>query len=135
MIIRSLVFTLLLFSLTNAAAVTDWNISGSNTLRASVYEVNGAANGSPYPFTGDMFFDELSLYFSKDDSEYKSWQGEITGLYNVNDDYRSQDFGLVPERINLTRENGESSLPFRAEVGDFFAYYSFLTSQRSLKGV
>lgn len=113
----------------------DWSVTGSNTLRGTVYDAHGAGSGSPYPFEGDMYFDELTMFFNKQDSEYSNWRGEITGLYNVNDDYRTGDFGLVPERINLTRESGESGLPFRAEVGDYFAYYSFLTLQRSLKGV
>ncbi len=120
---------------TAVAQAADWSIDGSNTLRGSVYDASGAGSGSPYPFEGDMYFDEISIFFDKRESPYSSWEGEFTGLYNVNDDYRSGDFGMVPERMNLTRENGEGALPYRAEVGDFFAYYSFMTMQRSLKGV
>lgn len=59
--------------------------------------------------------------------------GQISGVIN-DDDYRSRFDGVVPERLNLTRENGDSRLPYRLEVGDYFSYYSFLTLQRSLKG-
>ena len=111
-----------------------WNIQGTNTLRGSVYTVEGAGAGSPFPDEGDMFFDEFNIYFDKTNSAYSHTRGEISGLYNLNDDYRSPDFGVVPERISLIHESGEGSLPFRAEFGDHFAYYSYLTLQRSLKG-
>lgn len=117
------------------ASADDWNISGTNTLRGSLYDASGTGSGSPYPSEGDMYYDEISLYFNREDSPYASWDGEFTGLYNVNDDYRTRDFGMVPERMSLSRESGEGGLPYRAQVGDFFAYYSYMTLQRSLKGV
>ena len=43
--------------------------------------------------------------------------------------------GVVPERLNLFREKGDTSLPHRVELGDFYGYTSFRTLQRSLKGV
>ncbi|NKB37317.1 MAG: hypothetical protein GKR93_09125 [Gammaproteobacteria bacterium] len=135
---QTLIFFLFLSFTTYLAAekaTTGWDVYGSNTLRGSVYDASGPGSGSPYPFEGDMYFDELSVFFSKEDSDYASWRGEVSGLYNVNDDYRSQDFGLVPERMNLTRESGEGVIPYRVEIGDYFAYYSYLTLQRSLKGL
>ncbi len=131
----SLILLLSCLGISSTLYALDWDISGSNTLRGTVYNASGSGAGSPYPFKGDMFFDELNLYLDNQDSEYSSWSGEISGLYNVNDDYRSADFGLVPERISLSRENGTGELPFRAQAGDFFAYYSYMTLQRSLKGV
>lgn len=113
----------------------DWSINGSNTLRSSIYSADGPGAGSPYPSEGDMYFDEFNVYLSKQNSRYDSMRGEISGVYNANDDYRSTDFGFVPERMNFVRENGEGELPYRAEFGDHFAYYSYLTLQRSLKGV
>ncbi|MEX2525207.1 MAG: hypothetical protein WD750_09635 [Gammaproteobacteria bacterium] len=112
----------------------NWSLSGSNTLRASVYDAHGPGAASPYLFEGDMYYDEFNLYFSKQDSYYDTWRGEISGVYNLNDDYRAANFGMVPERLNLTRINGESAVPFRFEAGDLFSYYSYLTLQRSLKG-
>lgn len=112
----------------------DWYVNGSNTLRGSVYGADGPGSGSPYPDEGDMYYDEFNVYFSKQNSVYDTMRGEISGVYNLNDDYRASNFGFVPERMSFVRENGEGDLPYRAEFGDHFAYYSYLTLQRSLKG-
>jgi len=112
-----------------------WSLNGANTLRSSYYDVNGPAGSGPYPFQGDMYYDEFNLYFSKQDSPYDTWRGEISGVYNINDDYRSAHFGMVPERINLSRQNGDAAIPYRFDAGDLFSYYSYLTLQRSLKGL
>jgi len=112
----------------------DWYIFGSNTVRGSVYDTHGSGAGSPYPFEGGMLFDEFNVYMSKQNSQYDLWRGEVSGVVNLDDRYRSVNNGLVPERLNFTRENGESGLPYRFEAGDYFSYYSYLTLQRSLKG-
>ncbi len=112
----------------------DWNINGSNTLRSSVYGADGPGAASPYSSEGDMYFDEFNIYFNKNNSRYDIMRGEISGVYNLNDDYRSTNFGMVPERMSFVRENGDGEIPYRAEFGDHFAYYSYLTLQRSLKG-
>lgn len=112
----------------------DWNINVTNTLRGSVYGANGPGAASPYADEGEMFYDEFNLYFDKRNSRYDSMRGEISGVYNLNDDYRATNFGVVPERMSFVRENGETEIPYRAEFGDHFAYYSYLTLQRSLKG-
>ncbi|MCC6144255.1 MAG: hypothetical protein IT368_10660 [Candidatus Hydrogenedentes bacterium] len=113
----------------------EWHVFGSNTLRASNYDAHGLKAASPYPFEGGMYYDEFNLHFMRRDTPYDFWRGEISGVLNPNDDYRSVKTGFVPERINLTRENGSSSLPYRVELGDHFAHLSYLTLQRSLKGV
>lgn len=112
----------------------DWHIYGANTARATLYEVHGSGAASPYPFEGDMYYDELNLYFSKRDSNYDFWRGEFSGLYNINDEYRAGENGIIAERVNLTRESGSGAVPYRLEMGDYFAYFSYLTLQRSLKG-
>ncbi len=113
----------------------DWRLSGSNTARASWYDAAGLASAGPYPFEGPMAFDEFNLYFDQRRSRYDLIRGEVSGVVNADDGYRSSFNGMVPERLNFTRENGEGGLPYRLEVGDYFAYYSYLTLQRSLKGV
>lgn len=123
------------FAIAEIEFMEDWNINGSNTLRSSVYSADGPGAASPYPSEGGMYFDEFNVYLSKQNSRYDTMRGEISGVYNSNDDYRATDFGFVPERMNFVRENGEGDLPYRAEFGDHFAYYSYLTLQRSLKGV
>ncbi|MEM7542729.1 MAG: hypothetical protein AAF384_14270 [Pseudomonadota bacterium] len=108
-------------------------IYGANTLRYSQYDASGDTASGPYPFTGDFYFDEFNVYLDRRASPYDRWRAEVSGVANISDRYRTNDNGFVPERLNLTRENGEG-LPYRAEVGDFFGYYSYLTLQRSLKG-
>ncbi len=113
----------------------DWHMSGSNTLRASIYDANGPGAASPYPFEGDMYFDELNVYLSKENSRYDVMRAEISGLLNFDDEYRATNNGVVPERMSFVRENGEVNTPYRFEAGDHFAYYSYLTLQNSLKGL
>lgn len=108
---------------------------GANTLRFSHYEASGDNALGPYPFQGPMLFDEFNLYADHENSDYDRWRAEVSGVANVDDNYRALDNGLVPERLNFTRENGDVGLPYRLEAGDYFAYYSYLTLQRSLKGV
>ncbi len=114
--------------------LADWSMYGSNTVRASLYDATGPGAASPYPSEGDMFFDEFNVYLNKKNSRYDTMRAEVTGVYNLNDDYRAPDFGVVPERMSFVRENGEANTPYRAEAGDHFAYYSYLTLQQSLKG-
>lgn len=131
-------FVLCLVSTLSQAEIdflNDWSIYGSNTTRATLYDATGPGAASPYPDEGDMFFDEFSVYLNKRNSRFDTMRAEITGVYNINDDYRSPDFGAVPERMSFVRENGEAKTPYRFEAGDHFAYYSYLTLQRSLKGI
>ncbi len=112
-----------------------WHLSGSSTARASWYDATGLGSAGPYPFEGVMGFDEFNLYFDRRNSPYDVMRGEFSGLWNLDDEYRSTHNGLTPERVNFTRENGDSPIPYRLELGDYFSYYSYLTLQRSLKGV
>ncbi|MBV1929605.1 MAG: hypothetical protein KUG81_08865 [Gammaproteobacteria bacterium] len=121
-------------SFATVSLLPDWQISGSNTLRGGHYSATSDASSGPYPFEGDLYFNEFNVYLNKQNSRYDSFRGEISGVYNLNDNYRAARFGVVPERLSLVRENGGSALPYRLELGDHFAYYSYLTLQRSLKG-
>ncbi len=115
--------------------LADWSFYGSNTMRASLYEATGPGAASPWPLEGDMYFDEFNVYLNKQNSFYDRMRAEFSGVYNVNDDYRATNFGVVPERMSFVRENGEVNTPYRFEAGDHFAYYSYLTLQNSLKGM
>ena len=138
---KSVVAALVLVSAAAMAAdddvpwYADLHVYGTNTLRYSQYEASGNNGAGPYPFQGDMYFDEFNIYADGDFSEYDSWRAEVSGVANIDDRYRSIHNGLAPERLNFTRENGEHAIPWRFEAGDYFAYYSYLTLQRSLKGV
>lgn len=110
-----------------------WHLFGANTMRAEHYEVRGDRAGSPYRFEGPQAFDEFSFNLNRRDSPYDLWRAQLYGVANASE-YRSTDRGLVPERVNLFREDGDAAMPYRAEVGDYFGFFSFRTLQRSLKG-
>ncbi|HTT07355.1 MAG TPA: hypothetical protein VMH34_00965 [Gammaproteobacteria bacterium] len=111
-----------------------WDINGSNTLRLESYDNNGDKSASPYPFDGGQYYDEYGLNFLNNETPYDTWRLQLYGVFNASD-YRSHDRGVVPERMSLVHEKGDGDLPYRAELGDYFSYYSFLTLQRSLKGL
>ncbi|MBM3560327.1 MAG: hypothetical protein FJX53_10725 [Alphaproteobacteria bacterium] len=48
--------------------------------------------------------------------------------------YRSSERGFLAERFNMTYLNGEASVPYRVEAGDFYGFFSPRTLQRPLKG-
>ncbi len=111
----------------------EWQITGSNTLRLESYRAQGDPLAGPYRFTGGQHFDEFNLNLARQLSPYDTIHAQLYGVAN-DSYYRAPDHGLVPERINLTREKGDGGIPYRVEAGDNFAYFSFRTLQRSLKG-
>jgi len=111
-----------------------WKINGSNTLRVDYYGNSGDETQATYPLTGLRSYDELNLNFSKSVSKYDTWRGEITGVLNESP-YRSSYYGMVPERLNLTKTKGDLLIPLRLEMGDVFSYFTYRTLQSSLKGL
>lgn len=110
-----------------------WSLNGSNTVRVEDYHNDGLRSASPYPFGGDQLYNEFNATASKRFSPYETLRGQFSGVLNSSD-YRATDNGLVPERMNIFYENGESSTPFRIEAGDYYANITARTLQRSLKG-
>lgn len=111
-----------------------WQFTGSNTARAERYGTGGDGTQSPYQLDlGAMGYDEFNVTGRLQDSPYALWRFAVSGVVNGSP-YRSPDDGLVPERLNVLREDGEAAIPYRAEAGDFFAFTSLRTHQRSLKG-
>lgn len=116
------------------AVVPEWQITGSNTFRTDYYANAGDETQSPYnQYTGLKSYNEISLNFNKRSSAYDIWKGEVFGVVNGSP-YRSNFYGVVPERLSLTREKGDVPVPFRFEMGDIFSYYTYRTIQTSLKG-
>jgi hypothetical protein len=111
----------------------DWHISGENTIRPEYYSVSGDAAASPYSYEDLQTYDEFNLNVNRRKSPFDTWRGQLLGVVNYSD-YRSEDEGFIPERLYLFREKGDTALPHRFEVGDFFGFFSFRTLQRSLKG-
>jgi hypothetical protein len=114
--------------------VGGFDIDGYYTIRLDHYDSSGPRANSTLPFEGQDAYGEIGINFYKQDRPYARWRGQIYGVANGND-YRSVDKGIVPERLNLTREVGDSEIPYRVELGDYFSYFSYMTQQRSLKGI
>jgi hypothetical protein len=110
-----------------------WHVTGTNTLRAEHYDASGNLDFSPYRDLGGTGFDELTLQGQSRPSPYSERRFFFSGVAN-DSPYRSQDRGLVPERLYFRAESGESPLAWRAEAGDFFAFTTLRTLQRQLKG-
>ena len=127
-------FASLLVLASATASAQEVVITGSNTLRAERYDTNGERTQTPYPITTSTGYDELVLNFMWQPSTYDRWRALVAGVVN-DSPYRSPYRGVVPERLQLARENGEAAIPYRAEAGDFFGFTSLLTQQRPLKGV
>ncbi|MDQ7010638.1 MAG: hypothetical protein Q9M29_02335, partial [Mariprofundaceae bacterium] len=121
--------------LTELSGWPAWHIYGSNTYRADVYNAYGDRASSPYPFTGIQDYDELNLSLERRLSPFDRVTGQVNGLLYNASRYRSSFQGAVPERLNIRRDKGDVLIPYRAEAGDFFAFQSYRTVQRSLKGV
>ena len=112
-----------------------WQFSGTNTARAERYGSSGDTTQGPYQLDlGNMGYDDLNLVARLQESPYSLWRFSVSGVLNGSP-YRSPYDGFVPERLNALREDGEAAIPYRAEAGDFFAFTSLRTLQRSLKGV
>jgi hypothetical protein len=111
-----------------------WRLQGSNTLRYDYFDTSGNRSASPYRFTGSQQYDEFTLTFNRAYSPYNRVSINFSGIAN-DSDYRSNFNGFVPERFYIRQENGGFIIPYRADIGDFFAFQSYRTIQRSLKGM
>lgn len=122
---------LLLACLVPPAFGQSWSLGGTNSARIERYDTRGP--GSPFPFETTTGYDELMLNATWQPSSFDRWRAYFSGVAN-DSPYRSPDRGVVAERLLLARENGEGMIPYRAEVGDFFAFTTIRTQQRPLKG-
>ena len=116
------------------AAGGAWEVSGSHTLRADYYLLQGPRAGSPYRFGGWQPYGELGLQAEGRPGPFRRWRLQMLGALNGSD-YRSPRQGAVPERLAALLEDGAGGVPYRVEVGDLYGYLSYRTLQRGLKGV
>jgi hypothetical protein len=117
-----------------AESLPDWNISGSNTLRAEYYSVDGDATSAPWPHTGGQYYDEFDLNMSQQVSLWESQRIQLSGVAN-DSEYRSDQKSGVLERGTFFWEKGDADIPFRLQAGDYYASQSPNTIQLGLKGL
>lgn len=111
----------------------DWAINGYNTLRGDFYDINGNVAASPYPNDDWHVYDEFSVNASRQYSPYERLNINLLGVVNGSE-YRNVYNGFVPERMQVIYENGADGVPYRVQLGDYYAGISYRTLQRSLKG-
>ena len=120
-------------ALVPAPAAAQWSVNGYNTLRVEHYDSDPERAG-PYPNLGGQFYDDAYVAASRRLSPYERQRLDLAGTLNASE-YRGVERGLAVERGTFFWEKGDAALPFRAELGDFFAYQSLRTVQRGLKGL
>lgn len=113
----------------------DWRISVVNTSRMEYHKVTGDKESSPYQYRSYQPYDEFNMNFSYRRNPYDTIRGQFFGVLSDSMYRTGEDDGFVPERMNLFWEKGDIPVPFRLEVGDYYAFFSYRTLQRSLKGV
>lgn len=106
---------------------------GQNTFTLEYYDVRGDESKALYLEEGFQRFDDLSLYFSHWETPYSKWNGYLQASSN-HSVYRRPEGGRLSSAA-LQFETGETAIPLRLEVGDFYAAQSRRTLQQSLKGV
>lgn len=111
-----------------------WNISGTNTLRLEYYSNRGNEDASIFPHDGDQGLNEFSINFNKRVSPYDRYTGQILGVFSGSEYRSTTEHGFILERVNITHEKGDGPIPYRWELGDHGAFFSFRTLQRTLKG-
>jgi hypothetical protein len=113
---------------------SEWNISGSSSTRLDRFDAFGDKDASAFPELGFQGFSDFNINFSRQISQFRSANGFIFGTFNASDTRARRD-GFFPERANFTYIDGESFIPFRLELGDFFGFFSQRTIISTLKGV
>ncbi len=114
-------------------SLTDWHIAGQNTTRYDLYDENGYKPSSVYPYDASQVYNETRLSFDRQLSQYESLTFSSAGLLNGSQ-YRSSEQGWLFEDIRASWQKGDGFVPFRADLGDFTANFSYRTIQQNIKG-
>lgn len=118
---------------THSNALDQWQIDATNRAQTEYYQNSGNESASPYPDDGLQTFNDLSLNLNRRLSAYERMTASFNAVAN-DSAYRSRYQGGTLERVRLYWEKGDGMIPFRLEVGDFYAFQSTRTIQTSLKG-
>ncbi len=119
-----------------SATYPEWRINLRNTLRSDYYSISGDTENSIYTYDERwMTYDETDLRVEKHTNPYDLFRLNFYGVWSDSPYRTGDERGFIPERINLFKEQGDVTLPYRIEAGDYYAYFSYRTIQQSLKGV
>ncbi|CCQ74896.1 hypothetical protein [Magnetospira sp. QH-2] len=117
----------------NYSIFDDWDIHYDSGLAYEAYPLSGNTSLGPYQDTGSHGYYEFNLVGTREYSPFHRLRTQFSGVYNLSD-YRHREYGFVPERISILKENGESKIPNRLELGNFYGEFTNRTLQTSLKG-
>lgn len=129
-----LLFFLIIYAVSvhcNDNIASDWKISGQNSIHFDYYNSSGP-NGA-YLQEGWQSYNDFNLQFQNTANPYNTMKGYFSGTINESP-YRAANYGLLIERFNFNQENGNNFVPYRLDVGDFYAFQTPRILQRSLKG-
>ncbi len=129
----ALIVSILALSAISQPTLAAFTYSGQNKLTFEHYSVEGDESSGLYPNEGWQNFDDFSLNFSDAYSPYSTMRGYIIGSSN-HSEYRGEE-GETISNASVVYQTGESAIPFRIEVGDYFANQSRHTLQRGIKGI
>ncbi len=129
----ALILSIIGLSIISQPALAAFTYSGQNKLTFEHYSVEGDESSGLYQNEGWQNSDDFSLNFSDHYSPYSNMRGYIIGSSN-HSEYRGEK-GETISNASVVYQTGESALPFRVEVGDYFANQSRHTLQRGIKGI
>lgn len=121
-------------TMANTTDASAWNVSGDFSLRSEYYENDGNPAVSPYRYEKSHFSGNLDLQFDRQYSPYETIRGQLSAIDN-HSDYINESRDMTLQRFALTWEKGDSGLPYRLGLGDYYGFLSTRTMQLSLKGV
>ncbi|WP_416897555.1 MAG: hypothetical protein ACMVY4_19140 [Minwuia sp.] len=111
-----------------------WSVSGEARAEGDYYMTNGAAANSAFPFDGGHAVTGFSAQFIREMTGNQTLEGQISMSGDASDYFEASDNAVTLERLGVEYVNGDAAVPFRLEMGDFLAFYTRPTLQRSLKG-
>ncbi|MCX8110337.1 MAG: hypothetical protein N3D15_03690 [Syntrophorhabdaceae bacterium] len=110
----------------------DWRFSGQNSLHIDYYNSSGPS-GSYKKNEGWQPYNDINIQFQNTADSFNTMKGYLSGTINQSP-YRASKYGVIPERFNFNQENGKFPVPYRLDLGDFYAFQTPRIIQRSLKG-
>lgn len=117
-----------------ASDLEPWNYQGTFSGKGDYFTNQGNPAISPYRFEDAQILGNLDMSFDRTFSPYETVRGQLSGRLNRSDYVRDYK-GAILDRFTTTWEKGDARVPFRLTAGDYFAFFTPRTVQRSLKGL
>lgn len=127
-------FALLCLAIAASPAVADdFTVSGDVNARGQLVERNEENAATPLAGVDEDYEVQANLYSHWQISPYRILDTQFS-VASRRSDLGNPRKGNRVSRANLSYEDGEGSIPFRAEAGDIYAQLSTRSLRRNLKG-